>query len=181
MTFHEHHYRNLERSRDHLTESILSLRSALDRMTGDDWIDGTALLQEITENVAPRLSLLRSAASERFDDHTRQHDFETMRTGGWAFPDERDLRVDDPAPAATGTATLVDVPPLNAPNAKAGAELVAKHGSVDGAMKAYAPDSAEFDHIQAYRYVSSGLRPQGWVPPIVALPPAVADADDLDD
>jgi hypothetical protein len=181
MNFQEHHYRNLERSRDHLTESIVSLRSALDRMTGDDWIDGAALLQEITENIAPRLSLLRSAASERFDDHTRQHDFEAMRTGGMPFPDERELPVEDPVPAAT--ATLIDVPPLDAPNAKVGAELVARHGSVDEAMKAYAPDSAEFDHIQAYRYVSSGLRPRGWIPPIVALPPAVADdlADDLDD
>ena len=30
---------------------------------------------------------------------------------------------------------------------------------------AYPPDSAEFDHIQAYRYVSTGKRPRGWIPP----------------
>jgi hypothetical protein len=33
-------------------------------------------------------------------------------------------------------------------------------------MMAYEPDSAEFDHIQAYRYVSTGKRPKGWIPPI---------------
>ena len=32
---------------------------------------------------------------------------------------------------------------------------------------AYEPDSPEFDDIQAYRYVSTGKRPQGWIPPIV--------------
>src|SRR4051812_38457268 len=51
MQFHEHHFRNLVRARDHLTETIVSLRSATDRMTGDDWIDATALLNEITEDI----------------------------------------------------------------------------------------------------------------------------------
>ena len=39
MNFHEHHFRNLGRARDHLTETIVSLQSAVERMTGDDWID----------------------------------------------------------------------------------------------------------------------------------------------
>jgi hypothetical protein len=175
MTFQEHHYRNLERARDHLTESIVSLQSALERMTGDDWIDGTALLQEIRENIAPRMTRLRGAASERFDDHTRLHDFEAMRTGGMPFPDERVAAVvstllEEPIVSLVDVpvAPAVDVPALDGPNAKTGAELVAKHGTVDAAMKAYAPDSAEFDHIQAYRYVSSGKRPPGWIPPIVS-------------
>jgi hypothetical protein len=169
MSFQEHHYRNLERARDHLTESIVSLQSAQGRMTGDDWIDATALLQEITENIAPRLSRLRSAASERFDDHTRHDDFEAMRTGGMPFPDER-LLAPEPV-VARPAALVVDVPALNGPNAKVGAELVARHGGVDAAMRAYAPDSPEFDHIQAYRYVSTGKRPQGWIPPIITHRP----------
>ena len=53
------------------------------------------------------------------------------------------------------------MPRLDAPNAQAGAELVAKHGGVDEAMMAYEPDSPEFDHIQAYRYVSTGQAPDG--------------------
>lgn len=89
MQFQEHHFRNLGRARDHLTETILSLRSAVDRMTGDDWIDATALLAEITDDIGPRLARLRTAASERFDDHTRAQDFEAMRMGQLPFPDER--------------------------------------------------------------------------------------------
>lgn len=166
MSFHEHHYRNIERARDHLTETIICLRSALDQMTGDDWIDATALLQEITEDIAPRLSRLRTAASVRFDAHTRLHDFEAMRTGRLPFPDERVLAPD--APDSEPPVTTIDVPSLNAPNAKVGAMLVAEHGGIDEAMKAYPPDSPEFDHIQAYRYVSSGRRPKGWIPPIVS-------------
>lgn len=169
MSFHEHHYRNLERSRDHLTETIICLRSALDQMTGDDWIEATTLLREITEDIAPRLARLRTAASGRFDQHTRLHDFEAMRSGKLPFPDERVLALD--APVAGSAVRTVDVPSLNAPNAKLGADLVARHGGVDEAMKAYRPDSPEFDHIQAYRYVSSGRRPKGWIPPIVSPEP----------
>jgi hypothetical protein len=165
MQFHEHHFRNLGRARDHLTETIVSLRSAVDSMTGDDWIDATTLLNEITEDIGPRLARLRTAASERFDEHTRLQDFEAMRTGRLPFPDERlSVRrdVDPPTPNVT-----VEAPrQLDAPNAKRGAELVAKHGGVDQAMMAYEPDSPEFDHIQAYRYVSTGKRPKGWIPPI---------------
>jgi hypothetical protein len=170
MQFQEHHFRNLGRARDHLTETIVSLRSATDRMTGDDWIDATALLAEITDDIGPRLARLRTAASARFDEHTRLQDFEAMRTGALPFPDER-LPVmlaptaQDPAPDRPSPP--VDVPPLDAPNAKIGAALVAKHGGIDEAMMAYEPDSAEYDHIQAYRYVSTGRRPQGWIPPIV--------------
>jgi hypothetical protein len=76
MSFHEHHFRNLGRARDHLTETIVSLRSAVDQMTGDDWIDATALLHDISLDIAPRLGRLRTAASERFDEHTRLVEFE---------------------------------------------------------------------------------------------------------
>ena len=91
MHFQEHHFKNLGRARDHLSETILSLQSAVDRMTGDDWIDATALLNEITEDIGPRLARLRTAASERFDELTRAEDFEAMRTGRKPFPDERPL------------------------------------------------------------------------------------------
>jgi hypothetical protein len=164
MNFHEHHFRNLGRARDHLTETIVSLRSAVDRMTGDDWIDATALLHEMTEDIGPRLARLRTAASARFDEHTRLREFDAMRTGRLPFPDERPLEPPEAAPAAP---VLVDAPPLDAPNAKRGAELVARHGGIDKAMMAYEPDSPEFDDIQAFRYVSTGVRPKGWFPPIV--------------
>jgi hypothetical protein len=167
--FQEHHFRNLVRARDHLTETIVSLRSATDRMTGDDWIDATVLLAEITDDIGPRLARLRSAASARFDEHTRLVDFEAMRTGALPFPDERlpvlDASTADAAPRPPSP--TLDTPALDAPNAKVGATLVAKHGGVEQAMMAYEPDSQEFDHIQAYRYVSTGRRPKGWIPPIV--------------
>lgn len=165
MNFQEHHFRNLGRARDHLSETIISLRSAVERMTGDDWIDAKVLLHELVDDVGPRLARLRTAASERFDEHTRLEDFEAMRTGRRPFPDERVSLVETaPRPPVV---TLDPPPPaLDAPNAKKGAELVAKHGGVDAAMMAYEPDSPEFDHIQAYRYVSTGRRPKGWIPPI---------------
>jgi hypothetical protein len=167
MSFHEHHFRNLGRARDHLTETIVSLRSAIDRMTGDDWIDATSLLHEMTEDIGPRLARLRTAASERYDEHTRLGDFEAMRAGRLPFPDERPLVDPDPVAAPPPPRAVVDAPRLEAPNAKRGAELVAKHGGLDQAMMAYEPDSPEFDDIQAYRYVSTGKRPKGWLPPIV--------------
>jgi hypothetical protein len=162
--FQEHHFRNLGRARDHLTETIVSLQSAVERMTGDDWIDASALLQQITADIGPRLAVLRTAARDRFNEHTRLPDFEDMRTGRMPFPDERlaiEAQQDLPEPL------VHDAPPLNAPNAKVGAALVAKHGGVEQAMMAYPPHSPEFDHIQAYRYVSTGKRPKGWIPPIV--------------
>jgi hypothetical protein len=165
MEFQEHHFRNLGRARDHLTETIICLRCAVDRMTGDDWIDATMLLNEMTEDIGPRLARLRSAASVRFDEHTRLGDFEAMRTGKLPFPDERPVVAPEDVPLAP--AVMAGAPPLNAPNANVGAELVARHGGVDRAMMAYAPDSAEFDHIQAFRYVSTGERTKGWIPPIV--------------
>jgi hypothetical protein len=167
MDFHEHHFRNLGRARDHLTETIVSLRSAVDRMTGDDWIDARSLLHEMTEDIGPRLARLRTAASERYDEHTRLGDFEAMRTGKVPFPDERAVADSEPVAAPPAPTVVVDAPRLEAPNAKRGAELVAKHGGVDRAMMAYEPDSPEFDDIQAYRYVSTGKRPKGWIPPIV--------------
>src|SRR5215475_9698066 len=99
MSFQEHHFKNLGRARDHLSETILSLQSAVDRMTGDDWIDATALLSEITEDIGPRLARLRTNASDRFDEHTRREDFEAMRTGRLPFPDERlELVMAEPPP-----------------------------------------------------------------------------------
>ena len=165
MSFHEHHFRNLGRARDHLSETMLSLKSAVDQMSGDDWIDATALLREISDDIGPRLARLRTNASERFDEHTRHAEFEAMRTGRLPFPDERLILA--PEPVAPPPRVTTDAPRLDAPNAKAGAELVAKHGGVEQAMMAYEPDSAEFDHIQAYRYLSTGKRPPGWIPPIV--------------
>jgi hypothetical protein len=162
MRFQEHHFRNLGRARDSLTETIICLQSATERMTGDDWIDATALLNDITEDIGPRLARLRSAASERFDEHTRLGHFEEMRSGRLPYPDER-LPVAEALPERPPIA--LEVPRLEAPNAKRGAELVAKHGGVDAAMMAYQPDSPEFDDIQAFRYVSTGKRPQGWIPP----------------
>jgi hypothetical protein len=162
--FQEHHFRNLGRARDHLTETIVCLQSAVERMTGDDWIDASALLQEITDDIGPRLAELRTAARDRFNELTRLENFEDMRTGRMPFPDERlatTMSQDVPEPP------VHDAPPLNAPNAKAGAALVAKHGGVEQAMMAYPPHSPEFDHIQAYRYVSTGKRPKGWIPPTV--------------
>jgi hypothetical protein len=168
MSFHEHHFRNLGRARDHLTETMVSLKSAVDQMTGDDWIDATVLLQEIADDIGPRLARLRTNASARFDEHTRRADFEAMRMGRLPFPDERRRLAREPiAPPRKVTTDPPSPPPLDAPNAKAGAELVARHGGIDQAMMAYEPDSAEFDHIQAYRYVSRGKRPPGWIPPIV--------------
>lgn len=162
MRFQEHHFRNLARARDHLTETILSLRSASDRMIGDDWIDARELLDAMTGDIGPRLARLRDEASARFDDHTRAPDFEAMRTGRLPFPDER-LRLTEPA--APTVPSSDGVPRLVCPNAKVGAELVAQHGGVDAALMSYEPDSPEFDHIQAYRYVSTGVRPKGWIPP----------------
>ncbi|HEX6020813.1 MAG TPA: hypothetical protein VFZ00_02375 [Solirubrobacter sp.] len=164
MNFQEHHFKNLGRARDALSETILSLQSAVDRMTGDDWIDAKALLHQITEDIGPRLAALRTAASERFDDHTRLEDFEAMRTGRKPYPDERPVASEYVAPPPP---RVVDAPRLQCPNVKIGAELVAKHGGIDAAMMAYQPDSPEFDHIQAYRYVSTGKRPPGWIPPTV--------------
>jgi hypothetical protein len=164
MHFQEHHFRNLGRARDSLSETMLSLQSAVDRMTGDDWIDATILLNEIQVDIGPRLGRLRTNASERFDEHTRREDWEAMRTGKLPFPDERLAVVE---PQASSPPAVHDAPRLECPNARTGAELVAKHGGVDAAMMAYQPDSAEFDHIQAYRYVSTGKRPPGWIPPRV--------------
>jgi hypothetical protein len=163
--FQEHHFRNLGRARDHLTETIVSLQSAVERMTGDDWIDASALLQQITDDIGPRLAVLRTAARDRFNEHTRLPDFEDMRTGRMPFPDERLWT--EPATDELPEPPQHDAPPLDAPNAKVGAALVAKHGSVEAAMMAYPPHSREFDHIQAYRYVTTGKRPKGWIPPIV--------------
>ena len=90
-----------------------------------------------------------------------------MRAGRLPFPDERPLLDPDPVAAPPPPRVVVGAPRLEAPNSRRGAELVAKHGGLDQAMMAYEPDSPEFDDIQAYRYVSTGTRPKGWLPPIV--------------
>ena len=132
MDFHEHHFRNLGRARDHLTETIVSLQSATERMTGDDWIDATTLLNDITGDIGPRLAQLRTAASERFDEHTRHVEFEAMRTGRLPFPDERlRLTTTEPVVPPLPSPSLDPPPRLSAPNAKRGAALVAKHGGVE--------------------------------------------------
>ena len=166
MNHHEHHFRNLGRARDHLTETILSLQSAVEVMTGDDWIDATDLLHEISLDIGPRLAKLRTAASERYDEYSRLDHYEAMRTGSLPFPDERTANI-VAAPPREVTTAAPPPPSLDAPNAKVGAELVAKHGGIDQALMAYQPDSAEYDHVQAYRYVATGKRPKGWIPPIV--------------
>ncbi|HEX5781041.1 MAG TPA: hypothetical protein VFX80_03930, partial [Solirubrobacteraceae bacterium] len=124
MNFHEHHFRNLGRARDHLTETMVSLQSAVERMTGDDWIDAKALLHEMTEDIGPRLARLRTAASERFDEHTRHSDFEAMRTGKLPFPDERLPVATEELPPMLPRIVDANPPELKAPNAKRGAELV---------------------------------------------------------
>ena len=167
MNFHEHHFRNLGRARDHLTETIVSLRSAVDRMTGDDWIDATTLLRGDHGRHRPAA---RAAAHGRVGALRRAHPAQRLRGHAHrpaAVPRRAPAgrrRRQPPIPPRAATRTP---PRLEAPNAKRGAELVAKHGGVDAAMMAYEPDSPEFDDIQAYRYVSTGKRPQGWIPPIV--------------
>ena len=164
MRFQEHHFRNLGRARDHLSETILSLQSALDRMTGDDWIDATELLNDITEDIGPRLGRLRTAASERFDEHTRLGHFEEMRTGRMPFPDERLIVAVEPAPPPR---PIHDAPRLECPTPRPAPNWSPSTAGSTRRWMAYPPDSAEFDHIQAYRYVSTGKRPHGWIPPTV--------------
>jgi len=164
--FHEHHFRNLARARDSLTNVIASLQSATAQMAGDDWIDAIALLHELETDVGPRLAQLRTAASERFVEHSRLAEFEEMRTGRRPFPDERAIAIDSDQPVQPSPPTLAP-PSEKFPNATIGAALVSKHGSIHKAMMAYQPDSPEFDHIQAYRYVTTGKRPIGWIPPVV--------------
>jgi hypothetical protein len=169
MTHHEHHFRNLQRSRDGLTNTIVSLQSAAERMTGDDWLDAVELLAEIETNIGPRLARLRKRASDRFDEWAARLDFDLMCNGEKLFPDER--RAVSSTPGQLPTLAHAKPRPMGGasvfPNARVGARLIKLHGGVDEAMKAYQPDSVEFDHIQAYRYVSTGKRPIGWVPPIV--------------
>lgn len=162
--FHEHHFRSLARARDGLTNVIVSLQSAAGRMACDDWLEAVDLLRELEVNIGPRLARLRTAASDRFDAHTRLPDFEQMRTGRKLFPDER-AAAPDPAPARPAPPTPAPPPLASATNAYRGAALVAEHGSVDRALMAYRPDSPEYDDVQAYRYATTGKRPAGWVPP----------------
>ena len=164
MHFQEHHFRNLGRARDHLTETIVSLQSAIERMTGDDWIDAKVLLER--DHRGHRAAARRGCARTRPSASTSTRatsDFEAMRTGQAAVPG-RAARGRSEPPTLPRRRSIHDAPRLERPNAKRGAELVAKHGGVDAAMMAYQPDSPEFDHIQAYRYVSTGKRPPGWIP-----------------
>jgi hypothetical protein len=152
--FHPHHQGSLRHSRDGLTNVIQSLRSATERMVGEPWFAAETLLREITDDIAPRLSVLCDEASERLVAHRQLDDFADMHAGRTPYPDERDVPSKYPESAGF-------------PNAKVGERLVIKHGSVDAARMAYQPDSHEFDCIQAWVYISTGVRPQGWVPPVV--------------
>ena len=168
MAFHEHHFRNLGRARDHLTETIVSLQSATERMTGDDWIDATALLNEFTEDIGPRLARLRTAASDRFDEHTRHERLRGDAHRPDAVPRRAAADRDATLPRRRRAVGSTPPPRLEAPNAKRGAPRSwPSTAASTPAMMAYPPDSPEFDDIQAYRYVSTGKRPKGWIPPIV--------------
>jgi hypothetical protein len=136
-------------------------------MTGDDWIDARQVLEDIVNDIGPRLSQLRNNASERFDEHTRHPDFERMRTGEILFPDERAREEEVPIELPEPSMVTEDIPELDAPNVKRGAELVAKYGGVDQALMVVQPDSAEADDIKAWVYVTTGKRPPHWIPPIV--------------
>ena len=164
--YQEHHSVNLRRSRDALSNVMLSLESALERMVGDDWIDGQALLTEITEDIAPRLSALRGRANDRYDDLTRHDDFDDMRTGKVPYPDER-VEVPDlePDPIPASTAAPQDPPPrpLGGPNAHRGQMLVEAYGSVDDALLALS--GPDLECVQAHLY-TQGIR-NGWTPPVI--------------
>ena len=176
--FREHHAANLRRSRDALTNAIVHLESAVEGMTGEDWLEAESLRRILVEQVAPRLSAVRDASQERFDGHRALPDYEEMRAGRVRFPDERERPV-APAPP-TGPATPAP-DPLGFPNAQRGAEIVARHGSVTAARMASPPNSPEFDDVQAFVYVSTGKRPQGWIPPIVRTVDGRTFVDDDDE
>src|ERR671922_39378 len=46
------------------------------------------LMEDLAGDIGPRLARLRTAASERFDEHSRRGDFDTMISGEVPFPDE---------------------------------------------------------------------------------------------
>jgi len=140
---HEHHFPNLRRARDHLSDTV---RQPAVRGRPDDRrrLDRRqAVANDITGDAGPRLARLRTAASERFDEHSRHADVESMRSGEMPFPNERRpatmLHPVLPAPRVA----LEPPVELDAPKAKIGAELVAKHGGIYQAMMAYEPDSRE--------------------------------------
>jgi len=163
--YREHHAANLRRSRDALTNAIVHLESAVEGMTGEDWLEAESLRRMLVDDIAPRLSAVRDASQVRLEGHRSSPDYEAMRAGRMRFPDERERPVAPPAPEPGPPTPAPD--PLGFPNAQRGAEIVARHGSVTAARMAYPPDSAEYDHVQAFVYVSTGQRPQGWIPPIV--------------
>jgi len=163
VTWQPHHFRDLQRARDHLTGAILGLRAAVERMTGDDWIDAFELLAHIETSVAPRLSALRTAASERFDEHTRRDDFEDMRTGRASFPDQRAVAVDE-APAARHAAYYSDVTRLDAPNAHRGRVLAGRYGGVEHALRALPLNGHDANDVRAFHYVMTRERLDGFTP-----------------
>ena len=166
MAFHEHHFRNLGRARDHLTETIVSLQSATERMTGDDWIDATTLLNEITEDIGPRLARLRTAASERFDDHSRTAT--STRCAPASCRSQTSASPLAPPPAAPRRARSSSRRRnWRPPTPSAGAALVAKHGGVepgDDGLPARQPRVRRHPGVPLRQH---GQRPQGWIPPIV--------------
>ena len=57
MYFQEHHFKNLGRARDHLSETMLSLQSAIERMTRDARVQsiGGGATEVMLDEVAKRL------------------------------------------------------------------------------------------------------------------------------
>ena len=123
MSDHEHHFRNLGRARDHLTETIVSLRSAIERMTGDDWIDATALLQR--DHRGHRAAARAAADRARPSASTSTPGTGTSRRcAPAACRSPTSASLADAEPGGASARRPPDAPPprLDAPNAKIGAD-----------------------------------------------------------
>jgi hypothetical protein len=57
------------------------------------------------------------------------------------------------------------------PNSIRGRVLVLEHGSIDDALKRLHPLSGEYDDVIAYQWVSTGVKPEHWTPPVVRAKP----------
>lgn len=166
MAYTEHHTASIRRAGDALAETIVCLESGLMRMQNDDAIDVYMLIDAIKRDIQPVLSRLRANAFDRFNEHTRHPDFQKWLYGEEPFPDERPLEEPSAPPRAPASGPTIQPPPLNGPNIRRAEALVAKHGGLDEALKAYPPATTEHDDLRAYQYVTTGKRPQGWIPPI---------------
>jgi hypothetical protein len=63
--YQPHPSSNLVNARDHLSETIIWLRSATERLTGDELLEAAGLLRALTEDIGPRLARLRADTLER--------------------------------------------------------------------------------------------------------------------